>query len=471
MLNKTILTKVARVCLILDNPLRDIDGIILLASELAINNVEVFVVPMYDQSFDVVALMPDLIVSNCARSDNYEQLSRYKMMGIKVAILDTEGTPSVGPDEFSLKVKKLNYEKIIDLYCFWGVDQYEAFKRNSVLPKNTLALTGCPRFDFCSHNLKKTLPETKIQKDFILINTRFPSINPRFTTGIDEERQGIIDAGYTAEWADLYLTDCQNSYEKFIEVIEKLAIKFTNQIFVIRPHTFENSKGYDSLLKFDNIHVQQEGTSIEWTNAATLLIHQNCTTSVEAVLLNKEVISLEWFNTKIMKGEGSPSSISFQPKNQKDLEKLLSDIISNKPLNTNNKLFKIRNDLIKAQYLSNDGNSTKRVTEAIINVLSSKSIPKFSLLPHFSTRSKLLFSLKKILGYKLYHFLKRVVQGSKHDMRIKAKLFNLKHVNSIISRIDLAVPGQRNVNICYASKNDMSNKRLSSGNVIKISLK
>ena len=35
----------------------------------------------------------------------------------------------------------------------------------------------------------------------------------------------------------------------------------------------------------DNLQVRQEGTSLEWIHSASLLVHQNCSTAVEAVML------------------------------------------------------------------------------------------------------------------------------------------------------------------------------------------
>ena len=43
-----------RVCLIVDNPLRDLDGLILVSWHLSQMDVDVYLVPMYVQATDVI---------------------------------------------------------------------------------------------------------------------------------------------------------------------------------------------------------------------------------------------------------------------------------------------------------------------------------------------------------------------------------------------------------------------------------
>ena len=76
-----------RICLIIDNPLRDIDGICLIAWHLSQIGHEVFITPMYDQVYDVFALKPDLVLSNYARANNFELLKQFYNLGIKVIML------------------------------------------------------------------------------------------------------------------------------------------------------------------------------------------------------------------------------------------------------------------------------------------------------------------------------------------------------------------------------------------------
>ena len=77
-----------RICLIIDNPLRDFDGIVLIAAYLMMKNFEVFIVPMNAQNSDALSLNPDVVLVNYIRKNNLEILNLYKNRGIKVAIFN-----------------------------------------------------------------------------------------------------------------------------------------------------------------------------------------------------------------------------------------------------------------------------------------------------------------------------------------------------------------------------------------------
>ena len=87
---------------------------------------------MYCQAFDVLSIKPDLILVNYIRPNNVNLLMRYKKENIKIAVLDTEGSPGNDMDNFAKLISKIKHRNILDLYCLWGNDQYEAFKKNNV---------------------------------------------------------------------------------------------------------------------------------------------------------------------------------------------------------------------------------------------------------------------------------------------------------------------------------------------------
>ena len=67
-----------KVAIIIDNPLRDLEGLVLLAASLATKHIEVYLIGMYDQDFDVIANNIDLVVFNYLRKNNVERFKRFK---------------------------------------------------------------------------------------------------------------------------------------------------------------------------------------------------------------------------------------------------------------------------------------------------------------------------------------------------------------------------------------------------------
>jgi hypothetical protein len=53
-----------KICLVVDNPLRDLDSMILLASHLVSRKIDVYLTTMYDQENQIVEIRPDYILVN-----------------------------------------------------------------------------------------------------------------------------------------------------------------------------------------------------------------------------------------------------------------------------------------------------------------------------------------------------------------------------------------------------------------------
>ena len=67
-----------KVAIIIDNPLRDLEGLVLLAASLATKHIEVYLIGMYDQDFDVIANNIDLVVFNYLRKIMWRDLKGSK---------------------------------------------------------------------------------------------------------------------------------------------------------------------------------------------------------------------------------------------------------------------------------------------------------------------------------------------------------------------------------------------------------
>ena len=119
----------------------------------------------------------------------------------------------------------------------------------------------------------------------------------------------MIDVGYTPEFARAFVAESAQAYRAVLETSIRLAQHFADTHFVLRPHPFENIRSYDRLAELPNAHVIQDGTSLEWINGARLLIHQNCSTALEAAMLQVEPLSMEWFNTPSLRLEFKPQEM------------------------------------------------------------------------------------------------------------------------------------------------------------------
>ena len=372
----------SRVCLVVDNPLRDLEGVTLIAWHLAQQNILCYIVPMYCQAFDVISLKPDLVIINYLRPNNVNLLLRYKKENIKVCILDTEGSPGRDLSKFANFLYKIKERDLVDLYCLWGEDQYNTFKQRKLFDEKKLKITGCPRYDFCVHPYNETLNQVFNRKKFILVNTTFPVGNPKFTLNYKIEEQAMIDMGYDKVFAKNYAKDSFEVNKKIINILSKISTKFPKVNFVLRPHPFESKKPYEILLKNSNFHIFQNKTAIEWLNCCEVLIHLNCQTAIEAVMIGKEAISIEWINTPHLKIQGPPGNISHKAKNFEDLVNYVAKITKQQKLIPSKKMIDERKNLISSRYFKNDGLSSFRVSKVVHEVLKSghKNFSKITII-------------------------------------------------------------------------------------------
>ena len=112
-----------RVCLVVDHPLRDLDGLVLLGAHLASRGVEVFLVPMYDKH-EIWLLRPDLVLLNYLRYAHGGFLKACHAADVAVGVLDTEGGERVDFAMFAAQVEP--FLPGVRLYCVWGRAQYKA---------------------------------------------------------------------------------------------------------------------------------------------------------------------------------------------------------------------------------------------------------------------------------------------------------------------------------------------------------
>ena len=437
------------VCLIVDNPLRDLEGLVLLGRQLATRGAKVTLVPMYEQGFDVPALRPDLVLVNYTRPNNADLIKSYKRAGILVGVLDTEGIGGKNPDQFAQMVKSAGCTDLVDLYCVWGHAQHDAFLRNGTVPPDLLHATGCPRYDFCASPWRAALPKPSVASGYVLINTNFPTVNPRFSNSSTHEEAAMVQAGFSREFARQFIADAGQAYRAVLDMSIKLARHFSDVQFVLRPHPFENIRSYDRLAELPNAHVIQDGTSIEWINGARLLVHQNCSTAIEATMLNVEPLSMEWFNTSALRLQAA-TSVSRSAGSEADLIELVKQALDERLPPVTPDTGEARRQIISDLYTAVDGVSSSRVTDAVLGTIEAarrgKRVKPGSAPP--SARGIAAAAVRRVLGYKASSALRRSYSAPEIEQRRLGKAFAPELVNSVLRRICMASGDGRNFVAC-----------------------
>ncbi|MDK2955046.1 MAG: hypothetical protein PWQ57_542, partial [Desulfovibrionales bacterium] len=138
----------------------------------------------------------------------------------------------------------------------------------------------------------------KVGGNYIQVNTQFATFNHKM--GLDNYLRMI---SRMKEWRDVYTSDAfledlrrlaaseERTANAFVEMVRRVAEVFPEKRVVVRPHPMEGREFYLSGLSgIANVLVTNEGPVRPWLASADAVIHHSCTTGVEALLMNKNVI-------------------------------------------------------------------------------------------------------------------------------------------------------------------------------------
>jgi hypothetical protein len=167
-------------------------------------------------------------------------------------------------------------------------------------------ITGNPRGDLLRPDLRDFYRETveslkREYGNFILINTNFNHINaygadmnlfkPAGRPG-QKPKFGRAARGMSRPYAEGLRDHKQAVFDSFQEMIPALEKTFRDVNIVVRPHPTENQQVYHRLAAdADRIRVTNEGNVVPWLMACRGVIHNGCTTGVEAYALGVPAIS------------------------------------------------------------------------------------------------------------------------------------------------------------------------------------
>jgi hypothetical protein len=137
--------------------------------------------------------------------------------------------------------------------------------------------------------------------DFILVNTNFNHVNafgpdmnlfkPTQNSG-EKARFGRAARGMSREYAEGLRDHKQAVFEDFQRIIPQLEKAFPEKTIVVRPHPTENHKVYRKIAdRCQRVHVTNEGNVVPWLMATKAVIHNGCTTGIEAYATGTPAIS------------------------------------------------------------------------------------------------------------------------------------------------------------------------------------
>jgi len=353
-------------------------------------------------------------------------ITNAKMNGHTVVELDEEGlllnnTAHYLQDRMMFDM----FDLITQEYC-WGNFQKKVITDAYPGNEQKCYIVGNPRFDLLMPKFKnfynKDVEHIKNNYgEFVLINTRFSIYN-----SLNGMKKDYINSMYF-----------KNLYDNFVEMTKAICKKFPDTNFIIRPHPGEDPESYyNEFSSYNNVHVIHEGNIIKWLMAAKVVIHNGCTSSIEAFLLGKTIISYIPATSKDH-DVNLPNQLGIEATNIKEVNALLHNILSENNIAISN--YKEKMDENKKILMDYYELPNKRFSyESILLLLNSIQLP--TVPNNFSPSQKTLYlnENKKIKHFfpsltkeEIQDFFRKIdeVEGDSSDISIKGigtNLFEIK---------------------------------------------
>ena len=258
-----------------------------------------------------------------------DYIMKFKKRGTKIIVHDIEGLILTDEQRYlNARVSPAVFEQVDTILC-WGKTQSSIIQK--VTQSDKLRLAGDLRFDIARKYKKQSNTLKSVEN--ILFNTRFTYSNPIQNTNIIKT---FTELGYLKTEDDIkkfqqIIANDKLIFKEFLVSIKLLLQQGKN--IVIRPHPAENINSYTGLFS-DLVKIDRQTSLSKQIDWADCVIHDGCTTALEARAQGKLVFSLRPELSGGVYDEYANKFSNFHFKSSFDLtEKINEDL---KPLSASN---------------------------------------------------------------------------------------------------------------------------------------
>jgi surface carbohydrate biosynthesis protein len=290
-----------------ENQVRELDPKLLLACVAAERGFSSVIGSRREMEFNIDAFPRSIYLSKSMTIRSLLFFQVAKKFGHEIVTWDEEALVHLPPDTyFSRRLHPKAIRYVSQLFA-WGQDNEQLWRQYAQLPDNIpIHITGNPRSDMLRPELQSFYSDEVKQLrekygQFILINTNFNHVNaygPDMNLFKPEKRPGQNPAfgrasrGMSREYAEGLRDHKLAIFEHFKKLIPELEKAFPDYNIVVRPHPTEKHDVYNQIAsRCERVFVTNEGNVVPWLMATKAVIHNGCTTGVEAYAMKIPAIS------------------------------------------------------------------------------------------------------------------------------------------------------------------------------------
>ena len=186
----------------------------------------------------------------------------------------------------------------------WGLSNRELWLRHPFYNGTPIVNSGNPRIDLLRPELRALYSE-KVKEyqdrygNFCLLNSNFGYVNNFKASG---KKLSVSDKALDPKAYETYRAGIkahkQKLFQAFLQGVAEIARSLAPHKLIIRPHPSEDHKAWrDAAAGLENVEVIYEDGVVPWILAAKAIIHNGCTTGIEAAIVERAALAYRPLNS------------------------------------------------------------------------------------------------------------------------------------------------------------------------------
>ena len=429
-----------------ENQVRELDPKLLLACIAARRGFSSVVGSRRELEFRIDSYPKSIYLSKSMTGRSLIFFRLAKKFDHEIVTWDEEALVHLPPETYFSRRLHPDAIQLVSHLFAWGQGNVELWHQYPHLPPDLpIHSVGNPRTDMLRPEMRPFYAdEVKALRDsygeFLLINTNFNHVNafgpdmnlfqPVETPG-EIAKFGRAAKGMSRAYAESLWRHKQAVFNDFKQLIPRLEKAFPQLNIVVRPHPTEQHDVYKEIAaRCSRVHVTNQGNVVPWILATRAVLHNGCTTGIEAFVMGVPAISYRASVSDIIDNGfyRLPNAVSDHCFNFEELQDRLGQILAGKSVAADSD----ERQAVVDHYLASQ--SGPLACERMVDIL--ESLPnngKENSGPSAVDRLQ-----RKIIagGYHMYKRIKPRLPGSHNRPEFQRHRFPGISVDLIRSKID-----------------------------------
>jgi surface carbohydrate biosynthesis protein len=312
-----------------ENQLRELDAKLLLSCVAAERGFPVVLGSRAFIHFAVASLPRGVYLAKSMRALSNRMFDIIRKVGHEIVAWDEEALVRAPDAQYWERRLSAGTVQKVSAIIAWGPDDARVFREYPGYTGAPIYITGNPRVDMMRREVRSFYNEEveRIRERFgrfVLINTNFGWNNHFIPNFAQINNAGKPMGGFMTSLV-AHRTAIFEHFQKMVPALSEALPGFT---ILVRPHPTESHVPWNEIAGgLGNVKVVHEGNVIPWLMACEALVHNSCTTAVEAFVLGTPAVAYQPVRMKTFDDE-LPNSLSHRAFSIEELGRTLGSILA-----------------------------------------------------------------------------------------------------------------------------------------------